>query len=120
MATSAILEMHRQVGDYVWEEGLLKSGVVIRHLILPGQLENTRRVLDWISRTFTPGQVLVSLMSQYTPQPHAEGLLSRRVTAAEYRAAAQYMENCGITDGFLQERTAAKEEYTPPFDLTGI
>ena len=120
VATSAILEMHRQVGDYVWEEGLLKSGVVIRHLVLPGQLENTRRVLDWISRTFTPGQVLVSLMSQYTPQPHAEGLLSRRVTAAEYRAAAQYMENCGITDGFLQERTAAKEEYTPPFDLTGI
>ena len=120
VASSAILEMHRQVGDYVWEEGLLKSGVVIRHLVLPGQLENTRRVLDWISRTFTPGQVLVSLMSQYTPQPHAEGLLSRRVTAAEYRAAAQYMENCGITDGFLQERTAAKEEYTPPFDLTGI
>ena len=120
VATSAILEMHRQVGDYVLENGLLQSGVVIRHLVLPGQLENTRRVLDWISRTFTPGQVLVSLMSQYTPQPHAEGLLSRRVTAAEYRAAAQYMENCGITDGFLQERTAAKEEYTPPFDLTGI
>ena len=120
VATAAIVEMHRQVGDYVLEDGLLKSGVVIRHLVLPGQLENTRRVLDWISRTFTPGQVLVSLMSQYTPQPHAEGLLSRRVTAAEYRAAAQYMENCGITDGFLQERTAAKEEYTPPFDLTGV
>ena len=120
VATAAIVEMHRQVGDYVLEDGLLKSGVVIRHLVLPGQLENTRRVLDWISRTFAPGQVLVSLMSQYTPQPHAEGLLSRRVTAAEYRAAAQYMENCGITDGFLQERTAAKEEYTPPFDLTGV
>ena len=120
VATAAIVEMHRQVGDYVLEKGLLQSGVVIRHLVLPGQLENTRRVLDWISRTFAPGQVLVSLMSQYTPQPHAEGLLSRRVMAAEYRAAAQYMENCGITDGFLQERTAAKEEYTPPFDLTGV
>ncbi len=120
VATAAIMEMHRQVGDYVLEGDLLRSGVVIRHLVLPGQLENTRRILDWISQTFSPGQVLVSLMSQYTPRPNAEGLLARRVTAAEYRAAAQYMENCGIVDGFLQERTAAKEEYTPPFDLTGV
>ena len=120
VATAAIREMHRQVGDCVIEDGLLKRGVVIRHLVLPGQLENTRRVLDWVSQTFSSGQVLVSLMSQYTPQPNAEGLLARRVTAAEYHAAAQYMENCGIVDGFLQERTAAKEEYTPPFDLTGV
>lgn len=120
VATAAIEEMHRQVGDYVIEDGLLKRGVVIRHLVLPGQLDNTRRVLDWVSQTFSSGQVLVSLMSQYTPQPNAEGLLARRVRASEYRAAAQYMENCGIVDGFLQERTAAKEEYTPPFDLTGV
>ena len=120
VATAAIEEMHRQVGDCVIEGGILQRGVVIRHLVLPGQLENTRRVLDWVSQTFTTGQVLVSLMSQYTPQPNAEGLLARRVTTAEYRAAAQYMENCGIVDGFLQERTAAKEEYTPPFDLTGV
>lgn len=120
VATAAIEEMHRQVGDFVIEDGLLRQGVVIRHLVLPGQLDNTRRVLDWVSQTFASGQVLVSLMSQYTPQPNAEGLLARRVTAAEYRAAVQYMENCGIVDGFLQERTAAKEEYTPPFDLTGV
>ena len=120
VATAAIKEMHRQVGDCLIEDGLLKRGVVIRHLVLPGQLENTRRVLDWVSQTFSSGQVLVSLMSQYTPQPNAEGLLARRVTASEYRAAAQYMENCGIVDGFLQERTAAKEEYTPSFDLTGV
>ena len=120
VATAAIEEMHRQVGDCVIEDGLLKRGVVIRHLVLPGQLDNTRRVLDWVSQTFSSGQVLVSLMSQYTPQPNAEGLLARRVRASEYRAAAAYMENCGIVDGFLQERTAAKEEYTPPFDLTGV
>ena len=120
VATAAIEEMYRQVGDCVMEDGLLKRGVVIRHLVLPGQLDNTRRVLDWVSQTFSSGQVLVSLMSQYTPQPNAEGLLARRVRASEYRAAAQYMENCGIVDGFLQERTAAKEEYTPPFDLTGV
>lgn len=120
VATAAIEEMHRQVGDCVIEDGILQRGVVIRHLVLPGQLENTRRVLDWVSQTFSSGQVLVSLMSQYTPQPNAEGLLARRVRASEYRAAAAYMENCGIVDGFLQERTAAKEEYTPPFDLTGV
>ncbi len=120
VATAAIEEMYRQVGDVVIEDGILQRGVVIRHLVLPGQLNNTRRVLDWVSQTFSSGQVLVSLMSQYTPQPNAEGLLARRVTASEYRAAAAYMENCGIVDGFLQERTAAKEEYTPPFDLTGV
>ena len=120
VATAAIEEMYRQVGDCVIEDDILQRGVVIRHLVLPGQLDNTRRVLDWVSQTFSSGQVLVSLMSQYTPQPNAEGLLARRVTASEYRAAAAYMENCGIVDGFLQERTAAKEEYTPPFDLTGV
>ena len=120
VATAAIEEMCRQVGDCVIEDGILQRGVVIRHLVLPGQLDNTRRVLDWVSQTFSSGQVLVSLMSQYTPQPNTEGLLARRVTASEYRAAAQYMENCGIVDGFLQERTAAQEEYTPPFDLTGV
>ena len=120
VATAAIREMHHQVGDCVIEDGILQRGVVIRHLVLPGQLDNTRRVLDWVSQTFSSGQVLVSLMSQYTPQPNAEGLLARRVRASEYRAAAAYMENCGIVAGFLQERTAAKEEYTPPFDLTGV
>ena len=102
------------------ENGLLRRGVLIRHLVLPGHLENTRLCLDWIARTFRPGEVLVSLMSQYTPQPGARGSLARPVTAAEYRGAVRYMENCGITDGFTQERTSAREEYTPPFDLTGV
>ena len=92
----------------------------LRHLLLPGELENTRRVVDWVAETFRPGDVLFSLMSQYTPQPGAEGNLARHVTKAEYRAAVAYMENCGITDGFTQERTSAKEEYTPEFDLFGI
>ena len=98
----------------------MKRGVLIRHLLLPGQLENTRRCIDWVAEHFAPGQVLFSLMSQYTPQPGAAGNLARHVTAAEYRAAAQYMENCGITDGYTQERTSAREEYTPDFDLSGV
>ena len=119
-ATDAIEEMFRQTGPFRMENGQLKSGVLIRHLLLPGALENTRRVIDWVAARFASGDVLFSLMSQYTPQPGAEGLLARQVTRAEYRAAAAYMENCGITDGFTQERTSAKEEYTPVFDLFGI
>ncbi len=119
-ARAAIEEMFRQTGPYRMENGLLRSGVLIRHLLLPGELENTRRVIDYVARTFRPGEVLFSLMSQYTPQPGAAGRLGRHVTRAEYRAAVAYMENCGITDGYTQERTSAGEEYTPAFDLRGI
>ena len=119
-AAPAILEMFRQTGPYVMEGGMLRRGVVIRHLILPGELENTRRCIDWVAEHFAPGDVLFSLMSQHTPQPGAAGNLARRVTAAEYRAAVAYMENCGITDGYTQERTSAREEYTPEFDGRGL
>ena len=119
-AAAAIREMHRQAGDCVMEDGLLKRGVVIRHLLLPGALDNAKAVMDWVAETFRPGQVLFSLMSQYTPQPGAEGLLARRVTGGEYRAALAYMENVGILDGYRQDSSSAKEEYTPAFDLSGI
>ena len=120
VATAAIREMFRQTGPYQLENGQLKRGVLIRHLLLPGELENTRRVIDWVAETFQLGDVLFSLMSQYTPQPGAVGNLARQVTRAEYRAAVSYMENCGIVDGFTQERTSAREEYTPDFDLSGV
>ncbi len=119
-AAAAILEMHRQSGDYVMEDGLLQRGVIIRHLLLPGGLDNAKAVMDWTAASFRPGQVLFSLMSQYTPQPGAEGLLARRVAAGEYRAALAYMENLGITDGYRQDSSSAREEYTPDFDLGGI
>ncbi len=119
-AAAAILEMYRQTGPYVMEDGLLKSGVVIRHLMLPGALSNTKAVMDWVAEHFRPGEVLFSLMAQYTPQSNAEGLLARRVTKAEYRSALSYMENLGITDGYSQDAESAMREYTPDFDLTGI
>ena len=73
-AAPAIWEMFRQTGPYRMENGHLKSGVLIRHLLLPGELENTRRCIDWVSEAFRPGDVLFSLMSQYTPQPGASGI----------------------------------------------
>lgn len=119
-ATAAILEMHRQAGDCVFEDGLLKRGVIIRHLLLPGGLNNAKAVMDWVAENFRPGQVMFSLMSQYTPQPGAEGVLARRVSGGEYRAALAYTENVGISDGYCQDSSSAKREYTPEFDLSGI
>lgn len=120
-ASAAIREMFRQTGPYeLDEEGLLRRGVLIRHLLLPGELENTRRVIDWVAATFRPGEVLFSLMSQYTPQANAEGPLRRRVSGAEYRAAEAYLVNCGVTEGYLQDRSAAASRYTPSFALQGV
>lgn len=119
-ASAAIREMVRQTGGYVLEDGLLKRGVLIRHLMLPGQLENTKAVLDWVAETFRPGQVLLSLMAQYTPQPGASGLLARRVTGAEYRAALDYLQNLGSLAGYCQDRSSADGAFTPAFDLTGV
>ncbi|MBO5290630.1 MAG: radical SAM protein [Clostridia bacterium] len=121
-ATRAIKEMHRQVGDYVIDEnGIMKSGVIIRHLILPNNLENTKGVIDWVKNNFNEGEVLFSLMSQFTPIspcPHRE--LSRRLTQEEYDEIEDYLFDSGIEDGFMQELSSAKEEYIPPFDLTGV
>ena len=120
-AAPAILEMFRQSGPYVVDEhGMLCRGVVIRHLMLPGGLAETKRVIDWVAAHFAPGEVLFSLMSQYTPIPGVPEELNRRVRQAEYRAACAYMADCGIGEGFTQERRAAQAEYTPPFDLTGV
>ena len=121
-ASAAILEMFRQVGRYeIDDDGIMKKGMIIRHLILPGELENTKRVIDWVKENFKSGDVLFSLMSQYTPNSRCtDGALSRRLTQEEYDEAAEYLFDSGIEDGFMQELSSAKEEYTPPFDLTGV
>lgn len=121
-ACAAIREMVRQTGPCRFDEnGLLTRGVLIRHLILPGQLGQAKAVMDWVARSFEPGTVLFSLMSQYTPWGDLTACpeLDRRLRPGEIRAAQDYMRNLGL-DGFVQERAAAKEEYTPPFDLTGV
>ena len=123
VATAAIREMVRQTGPCQFDEaGLLTRGVIIRHLILPGQLSQAKAVMDWVAREFAPGTVLFSLMSQYTPWGDLESRfpeINRRLRPGEMRAAQEYMGNLGLA-GFTQERTSAKEEYTPPFDLTGL
>ena len=114
--------MVRQTGPYEMDgQGILKRGVIIRHLLLPGRLNQAKEVMDWVANTFPPHTVLFSLMSQYTPWGRAEDYpeLNRRLRKSEVRAAGAYMENLGL-DGFSQEESAATAEYIPAFDLTGV
>ena len=122
VAAAAIREMVRQVGPCVFDEnGLLKKGVIIRHLVLPGQAVGAKQVMDWVAREFPKGTVLFSLMSQYTPYGRADQFpeIDRKLRRGEIRAVQDYMDALGL-DGFTQERTSAKREYTPPFDLSGL
>ena len=116
---AAVREMFRQTGPYELDgAGMLVRGVMIRHLVLPGELDNTFDVLDWIAENFRPGDVLVSLMGQYTPNGH--GGPDRRLTQEEYDRAVRYMQALGLLEGYTQELTSAESEYTPPFDGTGV
>ena len=121
VAVAAIREMVRQTGPCVVEDGLLKRGTVIRHLVLPGRLAEAKRVMDFISEEFPAGTVLFSLMSQYVPQGRASEFpeIDRRLRGSEARNAQAYMEALGL-DGFTQEGSAADTDYIPPFDLTGV
>lgn len=122
LAKKAILEMFRQTGPCQFDEdGMLKKGVIIRHLVLPGQLEAAKQVMDWVKDHFAPGDVLFSLMSQYTPYGHASDYpeIDRPLRKSEARKANEYMDLIGL-DGFTQEPTSASEQFIPPFDLTGV
>ncbi|MBR3289512.1 MAG: radical SAM protein [Clostridia bacterium] len=123
VAAAAIREMFRQTGPFQLDaDGMLVRGVLIRHLMLPGQLENTRRVIDFVADTFPKGSVLFSLMSQYTPVDLPDGYpeLARRLTTREYTRAQEYMTERGVEDGFVQERSSSAERFIPEFDLTGL
>ncbi len=115
-AARAIREMVDQVGPVRMENGRLRRGVLIRHLILPGQIENSLRVLDWIGETFRKGEVLVSLMRQYTPCGPAKKLppLDRQITEEEYQAVLSWMYLNDL-DGFTQEAASADSSYIPDF-----
>lgn len=114
VAAAAIREMVAQVGAPQWEGERLKKGVLIRHLILPGQIENSLKILDWIGETFRPGEVLVSLMRQYTPMPGLSGDLARKITEEEYQAVLSWMYLNDL-QGFVQEAEAAQQAYIPDF-----
>lgn len=114
VAQRAILEMYRQTGPVQWQGDRVTRGVIIRHLILPGQVENSLKVLDWIGDTFAPGTVLVSLMRQYTPMPGLPSPLNRPITDEEYDAVLSWMMLNDL-QGFTQASSAADSQFIPDF-----
>ena len=122
IAKAAITEMYRQVGSAVIEDEIMQRGMIVRHLMLPGELDNTLGVLDWFSEAFPKGDVLFSLMSQYVPMGKAKTMppYDRRITEDEYDAALSYLELLGIENGFTQDFSAATEEYIPDFSFEGL
>ena len=113
-AKAAILEMFRQTGPVHYnKEGMLTKGVILRHLVLPGQVDNSLGVLDWVADTFRPGDILLSVMSQYTPMGKTVDDLHRPITEEEYDGVLSYMELLGLEHGFVQEFSSADERYIP-------
>ena len=114
VAQDAIREMVRQTGPVRWQGEKITQGVIIRHLILPGCVDNSLGVLDWIGENFAPGQVLVSLMRQYTPMGNLSAPFDRRVSQQEYEAVLSWMYLNNL-DGFTQEAEAADAGFIPDF-----
>ncbi len=120
VAAAAIQEMYRQVGSTVIEDEQMQRGVLIRHLVLPGAVENSLRVIEWVAESFPKKDVLFSLMSQYVPSPDLPAPLNRRLTPEEYEGAVSWLELCGVQQGYTQELSAATEELLPEFNFEGL
>ena len=118
---AALKEMYRQVGAYQIEDGIMRRGMIIRHLALPSHRRDSVKVFEWIAENFPKDGILISLMSQYTPFyksfEHKE--ISRRISTFEYNFVLDKAVELGL-NGFMQEKSSAKEEYTPDFDFQGI
>ena len=113
-ATAALKEMVRQTGPVRWEGDKVVSGVIVRHLILPGFVDNSLRVLDWLGENFAPGEILVSLMRQYTPMPGLPAPLNRPINDEEYDSVLSWMYLNDL-EGFTQEESAADSAFIPDF-----
>jgi len=123
ITTRAIKKMYNQVGDYQLDrDGVMTKGVIIRHLMLPGYLENTKTIIDWVGNNFKPGQVMFSLMHQYVPCGRVGEFpeLNRTITEDEYEAAELYLMESKVEDGFVQEKDSADKNFVPIWDLTGV
>ena len=118
VALKAIKEMVRQVGTPIHgEDGMMKKGVMIRHLILPDNIENSLGVLDMIADNFTT-DIYVSLMAQYFPtgnEKHSE--LSRKITEEEYERVSSYMMLLGLENGYMQEHESADSSFVPDWNM---
>lgn len=122
-ASAAIAEMFRQTGTPVMDPdtGLMRRGVMVRHLLLPGETKDSKKILRHLHETYG-NDIYVSIMNQYTPLKYVEQIsaLNRRVTEAEYSRVLVFAERLGIEQGFYQKGEAASESFIPAFDGEGL
>lgn len=122
-ACAAITEMYRQIGDPVIDPttGLMQRGIIVRHLILPGQTKDSKKILRYLHETYGD-HIYISIMNQYTPLPQVADMdgLNRTVTPEEYDRVLRFAERIGIERGFRQEGSAASESFIPEFDERGL
>lgn len=121
-ATAAIAEMFRQAGSPKFDEktGLMKSGVIVRHLVLPGQVKDSKKILRYLHDAYG-NDIYVSILNQYTPMAQTAQIpgLNRRITDDEYGKVLDFAGKIGIENGFIQEGCTADESFIPPFN-TGV
>ena len=120
-ASKAVLEMLRQVGVPQFEDGLLKRGLMIRHMMLPGLLFDTKKIIDWVIENL-PEEVYLNIMCQYTPMGNAANYpeINKRLNKKHYEAVIDYAVENGIRNGFFQDFDSSSAEYTPKFDFEGV
>ena len=119
VATEAIKEMIRQVGTPKFnKEGIIEKGVIVRHLVLPNGLENSKKVLKWIKENL-PEEIYVSIMAQYFPtyKAYENNKINRKLTKEEWKEIENYIEVLNIQNGFIQELGDHEEEYVPKWDI---
>lgn len=119
-ASKAVLEMQKQVGKSVIKDGIMQKGLIIRHLVLPKNTDQSIKILRWIKDNL-PIDTYISLMSQYVPYIKTEYKeLNRRIVTAEYQKVIDEFERLGFENGFMQERSSAQTDFIPKFDLSGV
>lgn len=121
VAGRALAEMHRQVGPPVFDGDLLKKGIIVRHLLLPGCTEDSKAVIRYLYETYHD-DIFISIMNQYTPLPQVASYpeLNRKVTVEEYDEVVNFAIDLGVEQGFIQEGDTADESFIPDFDFTGL
>lgn len=118
IATNAIKEMYRQVGTPIFDEnGIIKRGLIIRHLILPNYIQNTRNVLKWIKENMDE-KIYVSIMAQYFPTylANKDEKINRKITKREYKEVEKYLYTLNLENGYMQELGQNEEKYVPDFE----
>lgn len=121
VASKSLAEMYRQVSDPIFEGDLIKKGIIVRHLVLPGCVEDSKAVIRYLYETYGD-HIFISIMNQYTPLPHIASYpeLNRKITDAEYDEVVDYAIDLGVEQGFIQEGDTASESFIPDFDFTGL